>query len=164
MNGQDAVTELQSRAQFSMWAVMASPLLLSQNVRNLSTYRLQTYLNLEVIAVNQDKMGKQGKRLVGGDLSASSTTAGWRANVWGRPLADGSWAFVFINAEPSKSVALTCDLACFNETGWDAKQPLHVRDLWLGANLAPTTPQQGIKTVLAPAGGVMMYVVKPILD
>jgi alpha-galactosidase len=150
-----------------MWAVLASPLLLSQNIRNLSAYQLATYLNREVIAVNQDRMGKQGKRLVGGNLAASSSSmgnAGWRANVWGRPLADGSWAIVFVNAEPTKSVALTCDLACFNETGWDAGQALTVRDLWLGQNLPHTTPQQGLKAVLVPNGGVAMYVVKPILN
>lgn len=170
--GNYAVTELQSRAQFSMWAVMASPLLLSQNIRNLSSYQLATYLNAEVIAVSQDRMGRQGMRLVGGNLWPSadeasddnSEAAAARANIWGRPLADGSWAFVFINAENATSVALTCGLQCFSETGWGPNQPLTVRDLWLGQNLPSTTPGQGIKALLVPNGGVMMYRVKPILN
>ena len=49
--GRQSITELQSRAQFSMWAVMASPLLLSSNVRALSPYNLETYSNAEVIRV-----------------------------------------------------------------------------------------------------------------
>ncbi len=46
-------TMIQTRTQFSMWAVMASPLLISANVRHMSTYNLETYKNKEVIAVNQ---------------------------------------------------------------------------------------------------------------
>jgi alpha-galactosidase len=47
------ITEIQQRTQFSMWAVMSSPLLLSSNVRNMSAFTLETYSNKEVIAVNQ---------------------------------------------------------------------------------------------------------------
>ena len=43
MNGNSDVTPEQSRFQFTAWAVLAAPLLLSQNVRNLSSYRLETY-------------------------------------------------------------------------------------------------------------------------
>lgn len=43
MNGNPDVTPEQSRFQFTAWAVLAAPLLLSQNVRNLSSYRLETY-------------------------------------------------------------------------------------------------------------------------
>lgn len=38
------VTEAQSRFQFNAWAALAAPLLLSQNVRNISANRLETYL------------------------------------------------------------------------------------------------------------------------
>jgi len=68
-NGNAAVTELQGRFQFTAWAVLAAPLLLSQNVRNLSSYRLETYLNEEVIGVNQDIFGRQGQLLAGGHVS-----------------------------------------------------------------------------------------------
>jgi hypothetical protein len=44
------ITPVQSRSQFSMWAVMASPLLISANVRNMSAMNLETYKNKEVIA------------------------------------------------------------------------------------------------------------------
>lgn len=61
-------TEQQTRAQFSMWAVMASPLLISANVLNMSAMTLATYTNKEVIAVSQDPLGEQGTRIVGGSL------------------------------------------------------------------------------------------------
>jgi len=42
-NGQVYVTDQQGRCQFTMWAIMASPLILSQNVRNLTAMQLATY-------------------------------------------------------------------------------------------------------------------------
>lgn len=53
LNGNLRVTQLQSRAQFSMWAVMASPLIISANIRNMSSMNIETYTNAEVIAVDQ---------------------------------------------------------------------------------------------------------------
>ena len=52
-----------------MWAVMASPLIISANIRNMSTMNIETYTNAEVIAVDQDALGIQGERIMGGDLS-----------------------------------------------------------------------------------------------
>ena len=78
--GSAMATELQTRAQFSTWAMMASPLLISGNVRNMSAFNLQTYSNAEVIAVDQDVLGKQGTRLVGGPFTAQaylSTCDAW---------------------------------------------------------------------------------------
>jgi len=69
MNGNQAVTDQQGRAQFSMWATLSAPMLLSQNVRNLTQMQLETYLNTEVIAVSQDPMGRQGQRILGGPMS-----------------------------------------------------------------------------------------------
>jgi len=74
-NNQPLVTDQQGRAQFTMWAMLSSPLLLSQNVRNLTTFQLQTYLNKEVIAVSQDPLGRQARKLSGGFLSAKGDGA-----------------------------------------------------------------------------------------
>jgi len=42
-----------SRTMFSMWSVMAAPLMIGSNVRNLNSFDLETYSNAEVIAVDQ---------------------------------------------------------------------------------------------------------------
>jgi len=68
--GNYAQTELQSRAQFSMWAIMASPLLISGNVRQMTSENLATYSNVDVIAINQDSWGMQGWRIRGANLTA----------------------------------------------------------------------------------------------
>jgi len=67
--GRPAVTDVQGRAQFSMWAIVAAPMLLSQDILNWTAYQVETYTNAEVIAVGQDELGKPGYRLVGGPLS-----------------------------------------------------------------------------------------------
>jgi Alpha galactosidase A len=81
MNGNVAVTDQQGRFQFSMWATMAAPMLLSSNVRNLTAFQLETYLNKEVIAVNQDPLGRQGQRLVGGPISSGGANGNVQATV-----------------------------------------------------------------------------------
>ena len=50
-------------------------------------------------------------------------------NVWGRELADGSWAFVFLNIGPNP-VDISCDISCFEAAGFDLSVKLTVRDLW----------------------------------
>jgi len=76
--GKDRVTELQSRAQFSMWAVVAAPLMISGSLFEMSTYTLATYSNDAVIRVNQDPLGRAGSRISGGDLVGGSTP--WHKN------------------------------------------------------------------------------------
>ena len=49
----------QARTQFSLWAAMAAPLLIGSNMLGLSAFDLETYTNSEVIAVNQDTLGRQ---------------------------------------------------------------------------------------------------------
>lgn len=64
------ITPLQRRAQMTVYSMLASPLTLSVNVRNLSSYDKDTYTNSEVIAIDQDELGRQGERVFGGDLAA----------------------------------------------------------------------------------------------
>lgn len=71
MNGNVAVTDQQGRFQFSMWALLMAPMLLSSNVRNLTAFQLETYSNEEIIGVGQDIKGRQGQRLIGGAMSLS---------------------------------------------------------------------------------------------
>jgi hypothetical protein len=74
LNSRDAqdhplLTELQIRAQFSLWSVFAAPLIISGSILKMSPETLATYTNTEVIAVDQDALGSGGVRLAGGDVS-----------------------------------------------------------------------------------------------
>ena len=55
------MTPQQSRTQFSLWSVMAAPLLLGSSMLSMSAHDLETYTNAEVIAVDQDPLGIQGQ-------------------------------------------------------------------------------------------------------
>ena len=97
-------SEQQSRAQFSMWAVMSAPLLISADVGQVSAYSLQTWGNEEIIAVNQQfRVGGpyQGARLLGGDLNYGAVVGGGFTgsghNVWGKVLPHGDFALVFVS-------------------------------------------------------------------
>eukprot|EP00041_Stephanoeca_diplocostata_P014885 m.281600 g.281600 ORF g.281600 m.281600 type:complete len:307 (+) comp19841_c0_seq8:236-1156(+) len=58
-DGSETCTALQSRTQFSAYAILAAPLMISGTVLHMSKYTLETYVNKEVIAVSQDPLGKQ---------------------------------------------------------------------------------------------------------
>jgi len=149
------ITERQSRTQFSIWSVMASPLLLSMNVRDMTPFALETYTNAEVIAVDQDKLCRQGVRLVGENLSIRSTDPQHATNVWGRQLFDGSWALVFINVAPVP-MNVTCDRSCFQRMGFPAEATLQVRDLWLHQELGQTKASLYTVKAVPEEGGSMM--------
>lgn len=53
----------EAKAQFALWAIMASPLLLSNDLRSLDTIYKELLTNKEIIAVNQDPLGIMGKRV-----------------------------------------------------------------------------------------------------
>ena len=61
-------TDEQARAQFTMWSIFPTNLLISQNVLAWSDYALETYSNAELIAINQDPLGSAARRIAGGDL------------------------------------------------------------------------------------------------
>ena len=61
-----------ARAQFTMWSLFPTNLLISQNVLQWSTYALETYSNQELIDINQDPLGQPAVRISeGGDLIAA---------------------------------------------------------------------------------------------
>ena len=61
-------TDEQARAQFTMWSLFPTNLLISQNVLAWSDYALETYSNAELISINQDALASPARRIVGGDL------------------------------------------------------------------------------------------------
>ena len=88
---------------------MASPLLISGNIRNMSKTNIETYTNRHVIAINQDSLGKQGIRVLGSNLTSKNTT-----NVWMKPLSDGFAAIAFLNVGPN-ATDITCDDTCMSQ-------------------------------------------------
>ncbi len=83
----NGMTYNQERSHFSMWAMIAAPLMSGNDLRDMNPQTLSVLTNKEVIAVNQDKLGIQGFRH---EVKDSVET-------WIKPLSDGSWAVAFLN-------------------------------------------------------------------
>jgi len=83
-NGQ---TMNQDRAHFSMWCMIAAPLILGNDVRNMSAQTKEIVMNKDVIAIDQDTLGVQGMKVATQDS----------IEVWFKPLAGGDWALCLLN-------------------------------------------------------------------
>jgi alpha-galactosidase len=83
-------SNVEYRAHFSMWAMMASPLLMGCDVRQLSPYDLETLTNTEIIAINQDALGHQAALV--------DHEKGGTLKYYAKLLRDGSYAIAFLNA------------------------------------------------------------------
>ncbi len=68
--GNGGMTDAEYRTHFSLWSIAKAPLLIGCDVTNMSTATLSILTNPEVIGVNQDKLGVQGKKI---SLAASSS-------------------------------------------------------------------------------------------
>jgi len=77
----------EDRAHFTMWAMMAAPLITGNDLRNMSPATKETLTNREVLAIDQDPLGVQGFRYAAKDS----------LETWLKPLADGKWAVAFLN-------------------------------------------------------------------
>jgi alpha-galactosidase len=117
--GNGTMTVDQSRMQLNLWSVLSAPMMLGTDVRIMMRETVALLGNRELIAVNQDKMGRQGKRVA----QAGDT------QVWAKPLADGSVAVAFFNTGArTTSVAVT-----WEQLGIEG--PHVARDLWWHENL-----------------------------
>ena len=153
-NGQQRITESQTRFQFSMWAVMASPLLISGNIRNMSKTNIETYTNRHVIAINQDSLGKQGIRVLGSNLTSKNTT-----NVWMKPLSDGFAAIAFLNVGPN-ATDITCDDTCMSQVlPEQSKEKMVVcaYDVWNDTRETVALSYQLVAYQVPPNGGITLF-------
>ena len=85
------LTEIEERTQFTLWAIMASPLYLSMDLFNLPEYAKEILLDREVVGINQDALGRQGEVI--------KESRDGNVQVWCKPLADGSQAVAFFNRD-----------------------------------------------------------------
>ncbi len=83
----NGMTTSEDRAHFSMWAMIAAPLIAGNDVNAMSKETAAVLLNRDVIAVDQDSLGAQGWQ-----HSAKDSL-----EVWFRPLAGGDWAMAVLN-------------------------------------------------------------------
>ena len=101
---QVALTDVEGRTQFSMWAMMAAPLILGNDLTRMAEddATRETLTNAEVIAIDQDPLGVQGRRVA--SSPSLGKFGGDSAEVWSKPLADGGFAVALLNRGKSPRV------------------------------------------------------------
>ncbi len=141
-NGGMSLTEY--RAHFSLWCLLSAPLMAGNDIRNMSSETVEILTNEEVIAVNQDTLGKQGTRVKDkGDHE-----------VWSKHMSDGSRAVVLFNRSKEKA-EITVN---WTDIGYPVNLSAKVRDLWKHRDMGSYTGQY---SAAVPAHGVIMVRITP---
>ncbi|MDI7775811.1 glycoside hydrolase family 27 protein [Asticcacaulis sp. EMRT-3] len=140
--GNGGMTDNEYRAHFSLWAMLAAPLIAGNDLSNMSEATKTILLNKDVIAVDQDTLGREGHRVSkDGDFE-----------VWARPLSNGDTAVILLN----RSAAMHRMTADWKALGLTNKAD--VKDLWSKA--VKKNVQTGY-TADVPSHAVVMIRVTP---
>lgn len=118
--GGKGCTQAEYQTQMSLWCMFSSPLAMTNDMRKVSEEDRRILLNREVIAINQDPLGKVAERKVNTDTH----------QIFVRPLADGSYAVALLNVSDAP-LTLTADFAKLGLSG-----KYTVRDLWQHRDIA----------------------------
>jgi alpha-galactosidase len=136
--GNGGMTDDEYKTHMSLWSILAAPLLAGNDLRNMSSATRDILLNREVIAVDQDKDGKQGQRIAkSGDQE-----------VWSKPLSDGSVAIGLFNRGSAPAIISIK----WPDLGLKSA-PTRARDLWAHTDLKRKGEEYSVSV---PAHGVEM--------
>lgn len=132
---QTRLTYNEQYTHITLWSMLSAPLLIGCDMTKLDDFTRGLLTNDEVLAVNQDSLGKQATRVkatpgVEGDIE-----------VWSKDLEDGSKAVAFFNRSDEPATASIT----WKDLGLDGSQ--NIRDLWRQQDLAADA--EGFSTPLA---------------
>ena len=129
--GNRNLTAAESRAVFSLWCAVKAPLILGNDVTDMSADTLAILTNGEAIAVSQDPLGEQA-RLVRGGASAPAAEGDGPApqcgQVWAGALSDGALVALLLNTDAASARDLTLEWVDLPGVAPSAR--LAARDLW----------------------------------
>jgi alpha-galactosidase len=148
--GNGGMTLEEYRSHFSLWAIMAAPLMAGNDLREMTPEIRDILTNADVIAVDQDPLGVQGKVVL---------DRGYGFQVWAKPLADGSVAVALLNLRDSEIEGYVS----WHLLGLDPGEA-RVRDLWTGEESSHTDDGSWDARLRAPVPGhgVVMLRVTPV--
>ena len=132
------MTVVEQQAQFSLWTIMAAPLILGNDLTNMTAATLAIISNAEVVAVDQDPLGKQGTPI------STSTTL----EVWAKPLSSAKTYAVALFNRTAAAANITVTWSSLGFTG-----SATVRDLWAMQDLGTVATQY---TANVPSHAVVM--------
>jgi alpha-galactosidase len=136
--GNGGMNDDEYKTHMSLWSILAAPLLAGNDLRSMAPDTLEILTNSEVIAIDQDKEGKEGQR-----VSKSGDQ-----EVWAKPLSDGGQAIGLFN-RGSAPAQITVSWSAVSLSS----APTHLRDLWTHKDLPVATSEY---SATVPAHGVVM--------
>ncbi len=136
--GNGGMNQEEYRTHMSLWALLAAPLLAGNDLSAMKPETIAMLTNREVIAIDQDRLGKQADR-----VWAEGTQ-----EIWMRPLADGSKAVgIFNRFDWPQTIEVDFEKLGFKNSG------VKMRDIWAGKDIG----RSGGKYVAhVPAHGVVL--------
>jgi alpha-galactosidase len=142
--GNGGMSDNEYRAHFSLWAMLAAPLIAGNDLRDMRPEIHDILTNKEVIAVDQDSLGREGERVwKNGDLE-----------VWAKQLRDGSRAVILLNrGSVEAEISANWEDLCY-----PSRVSASVRDLWQHKDLGKFT---GKFSAPVTSHGVVMVTVRP---
>lgn len=119
--GNKALTPTECKSHFSMWCMLAAPLIAGNNISTMNDTIRDILTAPEIIAIDQDELGIQGTRIKNNN----------GLQVWQKPLSDGSIAVALLNVSKNDArISVSLD-----EIGFKKGISSSVRDLWERKNL-----------------------------
>jgi len=132
-NGGMSVDEEQSH--FMLWSLLNSPLILGNDIREMSQQTLDILANKEIIAINQDELGIQGFKYKTIDS----------VDVWVKPLINNEWAVCFLNrSTTAKQIEFNWEGTTFDDYINEIKAVINkdnlfnIRDIYKKKNIGTT--------------------------
>lgn len=150
----NGMTAAEDRAHFSLWAMLAAPLMAGNDLTRMSPATKEILTNAEVLAVDQDRLGVQGFRAYKlGELE-----------VWAKPLSGGNLAVAFLN-RGAGTASLRFDWRehriedLVSKTDFDFRKATYqLRNLWTHKAIGSTKTDLLLKV---PAHDVVMLRLSP---
>jgi len=142
--GNGGMTDVEYRSHFSLWAILAAPLMAGNDLNTMRPEIHDILTNKEVIAVDQDPLGSEGRRV-------------WKdgdREVWSKQLKDGGRAVILFNRGTTQQTIV----ANWEQIGYPHGLSAAVRDLWLHKDVGNFVGKFG---AAVPSHGVVMVTVRP---
>jgi alpha-galactosidase len=136
--GRGGMTDTEMRSHFALWAVMASPLIAGNDVRNMNAATQTILKNQNLIAINQDTLG----------LQATQVANDGTRRVLAKRLANGDVAVALFN-QSNATTTISTTAAAIGKTG----SSFTLLDAWTNA----TSTSTGAITASVPAHGTVVY-------
>ncbi|XP_041033914.1 alpha-N-acetylgalactosaminidase [Carcharodon carcharias] len=136
----------QSKAQMALWAILAAPLFMSNDLRAISMKASSILQNKLLIRINQDPLGVQGRLLLKGKNNI---------DVWMRELSLSTMALVFFSQRTDMPYHYTTSLSQLNITAPNVFSAQDVYSEWVQRGLDIDTK---FTVTINPSGVVMLYV------